>query len=477
MSPRTAKLSIFATAAVAQIAWIPIATAAPRPAPTPPFADRYKSILARALTPSRFVQAALELARGAGFRAVDASDPHTLGNLSPGARVAFTYRGNTLALVVLGTDVARDGFRVVAAHIDAPHLRLEAAAIGRSGDAAVFRARAYGGIKRFHWLGRPLQLVGEAHIRGGRIVPIDLGPRDGMVFFATPLHGAQSLAAAAPHGLHGGDALVELIAASIPAQGRTANDPLRTRVLTLFYNKFQVDEEGLRTARLSFVPAEPPRDIGLDRALVGAHGQDDRACSAVTLLAILDAPERPKHTQVAYFVDREEIGSTGTTGAAGRFLTWVTRAVLRGVGRPHGADAIRALLARSEALSADVQSAMNPLFSTVFDRRNAGRLGAGPVITKSSGGFGKIGGYEASAEMMSRTLRRLSGAKVPFQVSTFGRVDEGGGATIAAELAARGIDVLDIGAPVLSMHSPLEIAAYSDLTALAAAFHAFWLAD
>jgi aspartyl aminopeptidase len=261
----------------------------------------------------------------------------------------------------------------------------------------------------------------------------------------------------------------------VPVRAPGGKDPLRLAFLRFLHRRYQITEGDLQSAELALVPEGGPRDVGLGRSLVAAYGQDDRLCSFAALRALIDLSGTPERTSAAYLTDREEVGSTGATGAQSEFLSLALQRLLRGTGALHHENVVRAAWARTEVLSADVGSGVNPLFPEAHDLGNAARLGHGPMLRKYTGRRGKEG-HDAHAEVVARIARIFEGAGVPWQVGTAGRVDEGGGGTIAGFLARLGAEVLDIGVPVLSLHAPYEVSSKRDLTLLHRALGAFFRA-
>jgi aspartyl aminopeptidase len=451
-------------------------------APEAAFAEDYKRALDRGRTALFFAADALDRATARGFRRVNPlADARGEERFRPGDRLAFSNRGRTLLLVLIGQRGPKDGVRLIGTHIDSPHLRLLQRPFRTSSDALFLRARAQGGIKDFHWEGLPLQLQGVVHAVGGREVRVDLGAREGFSFFvgslkaAEPSEGHARWPRIAPYK-RTGDRLFEVLAASVPLLGSAAPKAMKQSLLAVLQQRYGLSEADFAASELSLVPSHRARDVGLDRALVGGFGQDDRLCSFVALRALLDLAQVPERTVAVYLTDREEIGSTGASGAKSDFLSLTLQHLLRGTGAPHHEEALRSAYAHSEALSGDVASGVDPLFPDVEELSNAARLGRGPAVRKYTGHRGKMQTSDANAEFLAKVVRIFEAAGVPWQVSTMGKVDEGGGGTISKFLAQTGAEVLDVGAPVLSMHSPMELSSKRDLWLLHRAFTAFLLA-
>jgi len=383
-------------------------------------------------TAAQAAAVARQRAQAAGFRKLDPLDRTACGAIRPGDRLLVALREQSVLLVRVGRQPGRG--RWIGAHLDGCGLRVQPGKIPQNGQ---MRAVAYGGIKPYHYRDRPLLLTGRVVRRDGSVVDLTLGPSDGFSFLVTemPPPDDHALRARAPF-------VVVAAQTAAPLQ-----EVLRTR--------FGVREDDLAASELYLVPAQPTREVGLDRALVGGPGQDDRLCSLAALRALLDARD-PDRTAAALLVDREEEGSH-RAGARSELVD-ATEACLAQAAQVRPG----ALFARSQALSADVKAGVDPLFPQVHELRNAPVLGGGPTLVKFTGG-GWFRGSEAHAELVAAVRALAARIGVPLQGSLSGRVDEGGGGTIALFLAQRGMDVVDVGLPVLSMHSPFEISAKSDL--------------
>jgi aspartyl aminopeptidase len=380
-----------------------------------------------------------------GFRAIDPARDD-LVRLAAGDRVVLIDRGRSALFVLVGKAPLERGARMVGAHVDTPAPRLVTAGLTRSGQLEL-RAEGYGGLKLYQWVGRPLALVGEVHARGGARHPIALGLGDDPPLWATEVQGG---------------ALV-VVASSTPTEATPAGPP-RTLVDEL-HARHGLTAADLAAAELYLVPAEPAREVGLDRAFIGAHGQDDRANSYLAWRALIDQPAAPPQTAIVWLVDREETGSSGPTGARSRFLELSYAYLLAATGAAASETALHRALAATVALSADTPACVEPNWPEVHELKHGPLAGRGPVVFPFTGGAGKMGGSAASAELVAAVGASFARAGVPLQRGQLGRVDEGGGGTIAADLAHRGMDVLDLGVCVMNMHSPLELIAKRDLWA------------
>jgi aspartyl aminopeptidase len=397
----------------------------------------YRSFLDRGRTPSRAVAAAVALA--SGWKRIDVRGGGAVPELAPGDRVLFTDRDRSVLLAIIGKEPLGAGMRIIGAHIDTPTPRLitEDLAPDRQ---AVLRAYAYGGLVYRHWRDRPLTLIGRVARSGGGEVEIELGgERDDFALYA----GGQPR-----------DGELAFIVSS--GDGKSVN------LVAELHRRYQIDARDLQTAELYLVPRQRAREVGIDRSLIGAHGQDDRLNSYLALRALLDLRQTPTHTALVWLVDREEEGSAATGGARSRFFENCIAYLLRATRGTASEAALSRVLGATVALSADTPACLDPNWPEVHEAAHAPLIGSGPAIVPFTGGSGKRGGSQARAELLAEVIASFERAGAPLQHAQLGRVDEGGGGTIAMFLARRGIDVVDLGACVISMHSPLELSSKAD---------------
>ena len=426
--------------------------AAPAPASADALAAQYRDFLDQGRTAARAVRHAT--AGAPGFRAVDPLTDEPRG--APGDRLLFVDRGHTAVFVTIGKQkLAARGARLIASHIDTPAPRLDTAQLTRENQARLV-AHKYGGIKAYHWLHRPLAAVGQVAVRGGRVVDVDLSD---VWFWSEELTADGDLA---------------VTTSTTPGEDAPGR-PAATFVAEL-HRRYGLTAPDLAAAELYLVPRETSREVGLDRSLIGAHGQDDRANSFAAWRALLDIAAPPEHTAIVWLLDREEVGSGGPTGASSQFLELVFAWLLRAEGGPASEAALHRALARTVALSADTPPCLEANWPEVHEPSAAPRLGRGPAMFPFTGRGGKEGGSAARAELMASVIASFRRSGAPIQTGELGRVDEGGGGTVAREFAERGMDVVDIGICVASIHSPLELTAKSDLWAAYRGFRA-WLAE
>jgi len=438
------------------------------------YGDRYKAFLDAAKTEREAVTEILRQATERGFVDLSAAGPDN-------ALLLYAYRGKSIALAVRGRRPVREGLRIVAAHLDSPRLDLKQYPVYEECDLAFLKTHYYGGIKKYQWLARPLALHGVVITAAGETITLKLGedPTD-PVFTVCDL--LPHLARKVQMDKKVDEAFVgeklNVLAASLPLGGDDTKERFKLALLNLLAERYGLTEGDLVSAELEVVPAGPARDLGLDRSLVGGYGQDDRACvygALEAILAVAQAPEAPEHTCVALFVDKEEVGSAGNTSAQSAVLIDLTEQLLSqgGEGREHW----RPTLIATRALSGDVNGALDPDWPEVHEKRNAARLGYGVCLTKFTGHGGKYLANDAHAEYVGWIRRVFTAGGIIWHAAELGKVDEGGGGTIAKFLAAHGMDVIDCGPPLLSMHSPFEVASKADLYMTYKAYASFLISQ
>ncbi len=434
------------------------------------YASRYMVFLSSAKTERESADMIARRAVDAGFIPVDQAKKGS-------KRILWCYKGKVAALAVLGTTPLVDGVRLIASHIDAPRLDLKQNPLYEEMEMAYLKTHYYGGIKKFHWFSRPLALHGVAMKEDGRSVDITIGEapddpvlviNDLLPHLAYKVQADKKVSEAFP-----GEKL-NVIFGGIPLNGpRDASDPVKLGILRLLHERYGLREEDLVSAELEVVPAGPARDVGLDRAFVGGYAQDDKACAYASFEAITGL-NRPRHTCVALFMDKEEIGSDGNTGAKSRFFELLFFDMIRLAGERLEPDTLLRVLMASRAISADVTAGIDPDYREVHEKRNDARIGHGICLTKYTGSRGKYSANDAHAEYMGWLRGVWNNAGIKWQAGELGRVDEGGGGTVAKYLAGHGLDVVDAGPPLLGMHSPFEVAHKVDLYMTCLAYRAFY---
>lgn len=431
------------------------------------FARKYLAFLDAAKTEREAVEAIVNNASNKRYVPIDSGEK--------GAGVYRINKGKSVALAIIGQRPLTEGLRIVASHIDAPRLDLKQKPIYEDGDLVFLKTHYYGGIKKYQWVTRPLSIHGIIVKTDGTKIKVNIGEeKDDPVFTITDL--LPHLARQTQYKKKLPEIIVgeklNLLAGSLPFPGKEIKERFKLQVLSYLKEKLDIVEEDLISAELEVVPAGQAREIGLDRSMVGAYGQDDRSSAYASLSAMLSL-EKPTHTCLSLFLDKEEIGSDGNTGAKSMFLESFVFDLARLTKIPIQANTIQDCLMQSKAISADVTAAMDPDFLEVHEKRNDAKLGYGVCLTKYTGSGGKYGASDANAEYLSWIRQILQANKVVWQAAELGKVDEGGGGTIAKFLAIYGMEIVDMGTPLLSMHSPFEVAHKGDLYMTYKALKAF----
>ena len=411
------------------------------------YCSGYKEFLDGGKTERECVDRTIALAETAGFR------PYVRGmELNPGDKVYQTNRGKAVMLAVIGRKGLDQGVNIGAAHIDSPRLDLKQNPVYEADELAFFKTHYYGGIRKYQWVTIPLELHGVVALKGGNVVRVSVGNGEGDPLFTIddllPHLGAEQSKKPLGEAIPGES--LNILVGSRPLADDEGNDRVKVAVLELLNRKYGIVEEDFISAELCAVPAFRASDIGFDRSMIGAYGHDDRVCAYAALAALLqlDTPER---TAVCMLADKEEIGSEGVTGMkSAAFDTFMADLCAAQGVLP------RACYEKSFCLSADVTAAYDPNFADVYEKRNSAFVNYGMGLCKYTGARGKSGASDASAELVAFVRKVLDGAGVAWQMAELGKVDAGGGGTVAAYMAERNIDTLDAGVPVLSMHSPFE---------------------
>lgn len=390
-------------------------------------------------------------------------------------KVYAVNRGKDIIAYSAGKQDPSSGLNIIVAHIDAPRLDLKPNPLYEDVDLALLRTHYYGGIKKYQWLAIPLAIHGIVVKSDGNTVEIVIGEEEeDPVFVIDDLLPHLSRKTQDEKKLS--DAIegekLNLLFGSLPLTG-AEKEPVKRFVLKLLSDKYGIQEYDFISAEIEVVPAFKARDVGIDRSMIGGYGQDDRV-SAFALLQALSDVDEPEHSCVAIFTDKEEIGSEGATSVKSSFLHLFLDELMEWQGFETNEAKIRKVLFNSRALSADVNAALNPTFQDVHERQNAAYLGRGVCISKYTGHMGKIGASDASAEFVGKVTRLFNSENVMWQSGELGKIDEGGGGTVAKHLAVYGMDILDCGVPLLTMHSPYEISSKLDIYESYRAFNVFF---
>lgn len=427
------------------------------------FCEEYKSFLNASKTEREFAANTEKLAIAAGFRKLeDLAASNT--RLKPGDKVCFINRKKSAVLAVIGKRPVSEGVNIIGAHIDAPRLDLKQNPLYEDTEMAFFKTHYYGGIKKYQWLTIPLAIHGVVIKGDGTPVEIVIGENeDDPVFSITDLlpHLAREQMQKKMSEAVSGEGLNVLLG-SLPFRDDKVKEKVKLTILDILNKRYGIVEEDFQSAELEMVPAQKFRDVGFDKSMVGGYGQDDRVCAYPALRALLDI-DTPDRTAVCLLTDKEEIGSMGNTGAQSNLLQDFLANIIALTEDNYSDLKLRSCLSKSRMLSADVNAAVDPNYDSVYEKRNATYLGHGIVLQKYGGSRGKYDSSDASAEFVGEIRKLFNDNGIMWQTGELGKVDEGGGGTIAQYAANLGIDVIDCGIAVLSMHSPFEITSKIDI--------------
>lgn len=440
------------------------------------FCEEYKKFLTVAKTERECVNTAEVMLVNAGYEPFDPKKKYKAGD-----KVYEINRGKAVLATTFGTAKLNEGVRINGAHIDSPRLDLKPNPMIEKGELAQFKTHYYGGIRKYQWVTIPLAMHGTIIRKDGTVATVCIGEDENdPVFYISdllPHLSKQQDERKLNEGIKGEE--LNIIIGSLPIDENTlsANDTkslkeikdhIKLSALKLLNEKYKITERDFARAEIEFVPAYKPKDVGFDRSLIGAYGHDDRVCAFPALMAEL-ATKKPYYTTVTILTDKEEIGSLGNTGLDSYYVY----DYISFLAQNKGVD-VKEVCANSCCLSADVNSAYDPTFADVFEEQNSSWLNHGVVLTKYTGARGKSGSSDASAEYMAKVIEIMDKAKVFWQIGELGKVDVGGGGTIALDVARFNIDVVDLGVPVLSMHSPFEVVSKLDVYNTYLAFKAFY---
>ena len=418
------------------------------------YCSLYKTFLHQGKTERECARVAVELAEKAGFK------PYERGmELKPGDRIYRVNRGKSVMLAVIGKQSLEKGAQIVAAHIDSPRLDLKPNPLYEDSELAYFKTHYYGGIRKYQWPTIPLELHGVVILADGTKKTVNIGGDAGdpklVITDLLPHLGAEQNKKPLPEGISGEQ--LNLLLGSRPVGDEDEGQRVKLGVLQLLNEKYGITEDDFNSAELEAVPAVNATEIGLDRSLLGAYGHDDRVCAYAALQALFDLKETPEHTAVCVLADKEEIGSDGVTGMQSAAFDTFMEDLCAAQDVP-----LRACYEKSFCLSADVTAAYDPNFAEVFEKRNAALVSYGVGIAKYTGARGKGGASDADAETVGYVRQLFEANDVIWQIAELGKVDAGGGGTVAMYMANRNITTLDAGVPVLSMHAPFETVAKLD---------------
>ncbi|KEI04654.1 aminopeptidase [Clostridium botulinum] len=434
--------------------------------------ERYINFMSNCKTERECIDEFVKIAEDNGYKNIeDVMEENE--KLNPGDKVYANNMGKTLAMFVIGNEPFERGLSILGAHVDSPRLDLKQNPLYENTDLALFDTHYYGGIKKYQWVTLPLAIHGVIAKKNAEVVKVVIGedendPVVGISDLLIHLAGSQMDKKLAK-GVEGED--LNILIGSMPIKDKDAENRVKQNILRLLNEKYDIDEEDFVSAELEVVPAGRARHYGLDRSMVMAYGHDDRVCAYTSFEALLNV-ENPEKTCVALLVDKEEIGSVGATGMQSRFFENTVAEVMNLVG-DYSELKLRRTLTNSKMLSSDVSAAFDPNYPSVMEKRNCAYFGKGVVFNKYTGARGKSGSNDASAEYMGEIRAMMEKHNVSWQTAELGKVDEGGGGTIAYILAEYGMNVIDCGVAVQNMHAPWEVVSKADVYETMRAYCAF----
>lgn len=432
--------------------------------------DDYMKFLNKSKIEREFIANAKELADKNGF-----TDIMNKSELKPGDKVYFINRGKSMYLAIIGeNNIEEHGMHIIGSHVDSPRLDLKPNPLCEDGGLAYFKTHYYGGIKKYQWTTIPLSLHGVIVKTNGEKINVNIGDSESdPIFTITDLlpHLAQDqMEKKLKEGINGED--LKLLIGSIPFEDGKVPDSVKLNILNLLNQKYGITEADFTSSELELVPAFNARSLGFDCSMVAGYGQDDKVCAYTSLAAMMNLSS-VKNTAVCILADKEEIGSMGNTGMESHMFDFFVSEILNklGINKPNLLDKVFCF---SKMLSSDVDAGFDPIYASVSDTLNAGFLGKGISLNKYTGARGKSGASDANAEYVAWVRNLLEKNDIKYQIAELGKVDIGGGGTIAYILANKGTDVIDCGVPVLSMHAPYEVTSKFDVYSAYKTYGAFW---
>lgn len=437
-------------------------------------AKEYKEFLDKGKTEREAASEIIRIAQENGYISLDEIIDKKTG-ITPGMKIYANYKDKSVALFVIGEEKLEKGMHIIGSHLDAPRIDLKQFPLYEDSGLGLCKTHYYGGIKKYQWVTLPLALHGVVIREDGKKLNIVIGEdEEDPVFFITDLlpHLAKDqMTKTMAEGITGEG--LNLLIGSIPYKDDEISDKVKLNVLNILYQKYGIKEEDFTTAEFEIVPAGKARDVGIDRSMVGGYGQDDRVCVFTSLKAILDI-DSPRKTAVALFVDKEEIGSVGNASMESKFFENTVSELVNIVEENYSELIVKRTMANSCVLSADTLGAFDPNYPDVSDKLNAPFMGKGVTIVKYTGVKGKSSSNDANSEYISKIRKIFNDNDVVWQMGELGKVDQGGGGTIAYILANYGMEVVDCGVALLSVHAPYEIASKADIYMAYKGYKAFY---
>ena len=433
------------------------------------FADGYINSMNNAKTEREIIKQSKKIAEENGYKNIE-----ELEKLKIGDKIYYVNRDKSMYLAIVGKESIEKGVNIIGAHADSPRLDLKPNPLYEDGELAYFKTHYYGGIKKYQWTTIPLSIHGVIVKSNGEKIEVNIGEDENdPIFTITDLlpHLAQDqMEKKLKNGIDGED--LNLLIGSIP-YCKDILEAVKLNILDILNKKYGITEVDFLSSELELVPAMRCRSLGFDESMVAGYGQDDKICVYAELNALMDIKDTPNKTAVCIIADKEEIGSMGNTGMESHvFENFISEMLNKlGTNRP---NLLEKVLCNSKMLSADVDAAFDPIYASVSDRLNAGYVGRGLTLNKYTGSRGKSGASDANAEFVAEVRNIFEENNIRYQITELGKVDVGGGGTIAYILANKGIDVIDCGVPVLSMHAPYEVTSKLDLYEAYRGYKAFW---
>ncbi len=422
------------------------------------FADEYIYFLNQSKTERELIQTAKDILLKNNFKDLNETE-----NLYAGDKVFYINRDKSMYIAVIGKEKFENGINIVGAHVDSPRLDLKPNPLYEDSEFAYFKTHYYGGIKKYQWTTIPLAIHGVIVQADGKKINVNIGEDENDPIFTItdllPHLAMEQMEKKLKEGISGED--LNLLIGSMPYEDKDGSERVKLNIMKILNDKYGITEKDFLSSELELIPAFKARSLGFDRSMIAGYGQDDKVCAYTSLRAILNV-EKPNKTAVCILSDKEEIGSMGNTGMESHeFDTFISELLNKsGENRPNLLDKV---FCNSKMLSADVDAGFDPIYANVSDKLNAGKLGYGIGLNKYTGSRGKSGASDANAEYVAEIRGIFEKAGVPYQLSELGKVDVGGGGTIAYILANKGVDVIDCGVPVLSMHAPYEVTSKFDV--------------
>lgn len=432
------------------------------------FAEGYKAFLNAAKTERETVTWAVKAAEEAGFEPFDPEKKYKAGD-----KVYYNNRGKAMCLAVIGKKGAKKGVRIAAAHIDSPRVDLKPIPLYEASELALLKTHYYGGIKKYQWTAIPLSMHGKIIRKDGSEITVNVGekPEDPQFCITDilPHLGKDQMTKTLGEAFTGED--LNVLVGSLPLTDGEGEKLFKLNIMNILHQQYGIVESDLISAEIEFVPAFKAVDIGFDRSMIGAYGHDDRVCAYPALEAIFKC-KTPEYTSITVLADKEEIGSVGNTGLASEFLNYF----VADLAAAEGLEA-RHVYSKSTCLSADVTAAYDPNYASAFEAGNSCYLNRGVGVAKYTGSRGKGGSNDANAEFVGFVRRIFDSNDVLWQIGELGKVDQGGGGTVALDISRMNADVIDVGVPVLSMHAPFEVVSKLDVYMAYKAFKAYFEAE